>query len=99
MADVVISEFLDEDAVVRLSASTSTFSTIQTLVNRTEELYERLQDCRGLIVRNRTQVRPATARLSAEADHRRPSRCGARQHRYGGLRKPQREGTTGARDA
>lgn len=57
MADVVISEFLDEDAVVRLSADFDVFYD-PDLVNRTEELYERLQDCRGLIVRNRTQVRP-----------------------------------------
>ena len=55
MADVVISEFLDEDAVVHLSADFDVFYD-PDLVDRTEELYERLQDCRGLIVRNRTQV-------------------------------------------
>ena len=57
MADVVISEFLDEEGVDRLSIDFDVFYD-PDLVNRTEELYERLQDCRGLIVRNRTQVRP-----------------------------------------
>tara|TARA_Y100001934_G_C12292333_1_gene745464 strand:- start:46 stop:1059 length:1014 start_codon:yes stop_codon:yes gene_type:complete len=57
MADVVISEFLDEEAVDVLSAGFDVFYD-PDLVNRTDELHERLQDCRGLIVRNRTQVRP-----------------------------------------
>ncbi len=57
MADIVISEFLDEEAVDRLSAGFDVYYD-PDLVNRTEELYARLGDCRGLIVRNRTQVRP-----------------------------------------
>ena len=57
MADIVISEFLDEEAVDRLSAGFDVYYD-PDLVNRTEELYARLRDCRGLIVRNRTQVRP-----------------------------------------
>jgi (S)-sulfolactate dehydrogenase len=57
MADIVITEFLDEEAVVRLTADFDVFYD-PDLVNRTEELHERLVDCRGLIVRNRTQVRP-----------------------------------------
>ena len=57
MADVVISEFLDEEAVDLLSADFDVFYD-PDLVNRIGELHERLQDCRGLIVRNRTQVRP-----------------------------------------
>jgi (S)-sulfolactate dehydrogenase len=57
MADVVISEFLDEEGVDRLSTDFDVFYD-PDLVNRTEELFERLKDCRGLIVRNRTQVRP-----------------------------------------
>ena len=57
MADVVISEFLDEEAVDLLSADFDVFYD-PDLVNRIGELHERLQECRGLIVRNRTQVRP-----------------------------------------
>ena len=53
MADIVITEFLDEEAVVRLTADFDVFHD-PDLVNRTEELHERLMDCRGLIVRNRT---------------------------------------------
>ena len=58
MADVVISEFLDEEAVDRLSADFDVHYD-PGLVDRVEELRERLRDCRGLIVRNRTQVRAA----------------------------------------
>lgn len=57
MADIVISEFLDEEAVDRLTTDFDVFYD-PDLVNRTDELYERLKECRGLIVRNRTQVRP-----------------------------------------
>ncbi len=57
MADVVISEFLDEEAVDRLSADFDVHYD-PGLVDRVDELHERLRDCRGLIVRNRTQVRP-----------------------------------------
>ena len=56
MADVVISEFLDEEAVDRLSADFDVHYD-PDLVDRAGELRERLRDCRGLIVRNRTQVR------------------------------------------
>ena len=56
MADVVISEFLDEEAVDRLSADFDVHYD-PGLVDRAGELRERLRDCRGLIVRNRTQVR------------------------------------------
>ncbi len=55
MADVVISEFLDEEAVDRLSADFDVHYD-PDLVDRAGELRERLRDCRGLIVRNRTQV-------------------------------------------
>jgi (S)-sulfolactate dehydrogenase len=57
MADIVISEFLDEEAVDLLKPDFDVFYD-PDLVNRTEELLDRLADCRGLIVRNRTQVRP-----------------------------------------
>lgn len=57
MADIVISEFLAEQAVTGLTADFDVFYDPE-LVNRSDELHERLQDCRGLIVRNRTQVRP-----------------------------------------
>ncbi len=56
MADIVISEFLDEEAVARLSSDFDVHYD-PGLVDRAGELRERLRDCRGLIVRNRTQVR------------------------------------------
>ena len=56
MADIVISEFLDEEAVARLSSDFDVHYD-PDLVDRAGELRERLRDCRGLIVRNRTQVR------------------------------------------
>lgn len=56
MADIVISEFMDQKAVDGLA---SRFSVVydKTLVNRPDELAALAADCRALIVRNRTQVR------------------------------------------
>lgn len=56
MADIVISEFMDGDAVRELSCD---FDVIYdpTLVDRVSDLHRALAACRGLIVRNRTQVR------------------------------------------
>ena len=56
MVDIVISEFLDEEAVNYLKKD---FKVLYdpNLVNDTEKLYKEIQPCRGLIVRNRTQVR------------------------------------------
>ena len=67
MAEIVISEFMDEAAVADLRAS---FDVIydKTLVDRPEELAAAAAGCRALIVRNRTQVRGALlegARLRA----------------------------------
>ncbi len=57
MATVVITEFMDIEGVDALRAD---FPTLYDpdLVNRPDELAVALQDCRGLVVRNRTQVRP-----------------------------------------
>jgi (S)-sulfolactate dehydrogenase len=58
MADVVITEFMDEAAVGRIR---SRFGTVYdpALVDRPDELAEHVAAARALIVRNRTQVRGA----------------------------------------
>jgi (S)-sulfolactate dehydrogenase len=58
MADIVISEFMDAAAVERLKQSHAVVYD-PGLVDRPQELGELLGDARALIVRNRTQVRPA----------------------------------------
>ena len=67
MAEIVISEFMDEAAVADLRASFDVLYD-KTLVDRPEELAAAAAGCRALIVRNRTQVRGALlegARLRA----------------------------------
>lgn len=56
MADIVITEFMDEAAVVRLA---DTFDTLYDpkLVDDPVRLHSHLSSARALIVRNRTQVR------------------------------------------
>lgn len=56
MAQIVITEFMDEAAVAGLAAD---FDVLYEpdLVDTQARLVEALADCRGLIVRNRTQVR------------------------------------------
>lgn len=56
MADIVISEFMDQAAVDGLTAE---FSVVydKGLADRPDELGELASQCRALIVRNRTQVR------------------------------------------
>lgn len=58
MPDIVISEFMDEAAVARLSDA---FETVYdaTLVDQPDKLADLASDARCLIVRNRTQVRGA----------------------------------------
>ena len=58
MADIVISEFMDCDAVAALSARADVLYA-PDLVDRPDALHAALADCRALIVRNRTQVRGA----------------------------------------
>ena len=58
MAEIVISEFMDEAAVADLRASFDVLYD-KTLVDRPEELAAAAAGCRALIVRNRTQVRGA----------------------------------------
>lgn len=58
MADIVISEFMDEDVVTRALAGRDVLFD-KTLVDRTGDLHAALADARALIVRNRTQVRGA----------------------------------------
>jgi (S)-sulfolactate dehydrogenase len=58
MAEVVIAEFMDEAAVDELRAGFQVHYD-PTLVDRQDELIAALADARGLIVRNRTQVRGA----------------------------------------
>ena len=58
MADVVITEFMDP-AGVELLARAFDMLYDPELVNKPEALAAALADCRGLVVRNRTQVHPA----------------------------------------
>jgi len=56
MPDIVITEFMDEDAVSDLARDFAVMFD-PDLVDRPEDLPTHLADCRALIVRNRTQVR------------------------------------------
>ena len=56
MPEIVISEFMDEAAVARLAARHDTLYD-PGLVDRPDELRERVAGARALVVRNRTQVR------------------------------------------
>ncbi|MFO1149241.1 MAG: hydroxyacid dehydrogenase [Alsobacter sp.] len=58
MADVVVTEFMDEAAVARLAGRYDTLYAAD-LVDRPGDLAAALRDCRALVVRNRTQVRGA----------------------------------------
>jgi (S)-sulfolactate dehydrogenase len=58
MAEIVITEFMEEAAVQRLAARHRTLHD-PALVDAPERLAEALADARALIVRNRTQVRGA----------------------------------------
>ncbi len=65
MAEIVISEFMDQAAVDDLSQSHDVFYDA-TLVDRPDELADRVADARALIVRNRTQVRGALLEAAAK---------------------------------
>lgn len=58
MSEIVITEFMDEAAVREHLGDLDVLYDPQ-LVDRPEQLQAALEDCRGLIVRNRTQVRGA----------------------------------------
>ncbi len=57
MADIVITEFMD-DEVARALAATHDVLYEKDLVDRPADLRAALGDCRALIVRNRTRVGP-----------------------------------------
>lgn len=67
MADIVVSEFMDEDAVARLSDG---FSCVYEpdLVDRPEDLVNAVAEARVLVVRNRTQVRGALLKAAAKLE-------------------------------
>ena len=65
MADVVISEFMDEAAVARLG-DTAEVLYDPGLVDRPDDLLAALRSARALIVRNRTQVRGAVLDQAAQ---------------------------------
>jgi len=67
MADIVVSEFMDEGAVARLSDS---FSCVYEpdLVDRPDELAKAVANARALIVRNRTQVRGALLEVATKLE-------------------------------
>lgn len=58
MAEIVISEFMDEEAVARLADSFEVLYD-KDLLQKPQDLAGALKDCRALIVRNKTQVRGA----------------------------------------
>jgi (S)-sulfolactate dehydrogenase len=58
MADIVITEFLDEEALKAIPAKYSVLYDAK-LVDRSDDLMREAVDCRALVVRNRTQVRGA----------------------------------------
>jgi (S)-sulfolactate dehydrogenase len=58
MADIVITEFLDEAALSRVPSHLSVLYDAR-LVDRPDDLLREAAQCRALIVRNRTQVRGA----------------------------------------
>ena len=58
MAEVVVTEFMDEGAVAQLRAAADTLYD-PTLVDHFDKLAVEAAGCRALIVRNRTQVRGA----------------------------------------
>ncbi len=67
MPEIVITEFMDENAVDRLKqAFDCTYDP--TLVDRPEELADVVADARALIVRNRTQVRGALLNAGAKLE-------------------------------
>ncbi len=55
MADIVVSEFLDEDALAELTPRWTVIYD-PTLVDRTDALHAALAEARAVIVRNRTRV-------------------------------------------
>ncbi|MDH5557853.1 MAG: hydroxyacid dehydrogenase [Alphaproteobacteria bacterium] len=55
MADIVITEFMNDEVVAELARDRDVFFD-KTLVDRPEDLVREASQCRGLIVRNRTQV-------------------------------------------
>lgn len=57
MPEIVVTEFMDADAVRRLEAEHETLYDPR-LVDRLDTLQEAIRDARAVIVRNRTQVRP-----------------------------------------
>ena len=57
MADIVISEFMDEAAVARPGSARMPSLYEPDLVDRPDDLARHVADARALIVRNRTQVR------------------------------------------
>ena len=58
MADIVITEFMDEEVIARDLAGCDVLYDPE-LVDKPEVLAAALKDARALVVRNRTQVRPA----------------------------------------
>ncbi|HEX5080119.1 MAG TPA: NAD(P)-dependent oxidoreductase, partial [Geminicoccaceae bacterium] len=67
MAEIVVTEFMDEAAVAGLAAE---FDVLYDagLADRPESLGDVVADCRGLIVRNRTQVRGALLQACAKLE-------------------------------
>ena len=68
MPEIVISEFMDMEAVASLKAD---FDLVydEKLVDRPDELIALAADCRALVVRNRTQVRGALLAAAKKLSH------------------------------
>jgi (S)-sulfolactate dehydrogenase len=56
MPDIVVTEFMDDDALHNFGSNYDVFYD-PNLVDDSDKMFEMLRDCRAVIVRNRTQVR------------------------------------------
>jgi len=96
MADIVITEFMDEAAVGRLVHAYDTVYDPK-LVDDPAALREQLTSARALIVRNRTQVRDTLLSMGSTLRVVRKGGGRARQYRCRGLQGSFRKGHSGDR--
>ena len=81
MPDIVISEFMDQEAVDSAARKFDDILYEADLVDRPDDLKAQLAGARGLVVRNRTQVTKETAGRGPQTEGGGPSGRGPGQHR------------------
>ncbi len=84
MADVVISEFMDQDVAERLISDFDTHWD-PDLWSRRADLLHIVTGARAIVVRNATQVNPELSGRCATTEGGRADGRGARQYRCGGM--------------